>query len=126
LGIAQHRTDVPGYGLVSFLMGDAHPTGMLKVITTKARQPPSSPSCFLRIDGNHIYMKARSCPLLRAPAFIPLLCRYAGIVVYMKIVDVNDEFFAYVSIRPADTNCQAHSSTKLGDYVWFFDVTLTR
>jgi hypothetical protein len=33
LGIAQHQTDVPGYGLVSFLMGDAHPTGLLNVIT---------------------------------------------------------------------------------------------
>jgi hypothetical protein len=40
LGIAQHQTDVPGYGLVSFLMGDAHPTGLLNVLTTKA-QPPS-------------------------------------------------------------------------------------
>jgi hypothetical protein len=47
-------------------------------------------------------------------------------VFYLKIVDVNDEFFAYVSIRLTDTNCQAHSSTKPGDYVWFFGVTLTR
>jgi hypothetical protein len=28
LGIAQHQTDVPGYGLASFLMGNAHPTGL--------------------------------------------------------------------------------------------------
>jgi len=29
LGIAQHQTGVPGYGLASSLMGDAHPTGFL-------------------------------------------------------------------------------------------------
>jgi len=37
LGITQHQTGVPRYGLVSFLMGDAHPTGLLNVITTRAR-----------------------------------------------------------------------------------------
>jgi hypothetical protein len=49
----KHQTDVPGYGLVSFLMGDAHPTGLLNEITTKDQQPPSGPTRFLRIDGNH-------------------------------------------------------------------------
>jgi hypothetical protein len=37
LGIAQHQTDVPGYGLISFLMGDAHPTGLFNVITAKTQ-----------------------------------------------------------------------------------------
>jgi hypothetical protein len=54
LGIAQHQTDVPGYGLVSFLMGNAHPTGLLNVMTTKAQQPPSNPPCLVKTGGHHI------------------------------------------------------------------------
>jgi len=34
-------------------MGDAHPTGLLNEITTKAQLSPSTPTCFLRIDDNH-------------------------------------------------------------------------
>jgi len=53
LAIAQHQTEVPRYGAVFFLMGDAHPTGLLNEIATKAQQSPSNPTYYLRIDGNH-------------------------------------------------------------------------
>jgi hypothetical protein len=35
LGITQHQTGVPGYGLAVFLMGNGHPTGLFNVITAK-------------------------------------------------------------------------------------------
>jgi hypothetical protein len=77
--MALHQTGVPGYGLVSSLMGDAHPTGFLvtllrgvtfcpalRAISDMAEQSPAlalpvscllAPvSCFLRIGGNHIFI----------------------------------------------------------------------
>jgi hypothetical protein len=38
---------------MSFLIGNARPTGLLNEITTKAQLSPSTPACFLRIDDNH-------------------------------------------------------------------------
>jgi hypothetical protein len=68
LGIAQHQIDVPGYGLASFLMGNAHPTGFPRYTAPRCNVFPGAPrhirhgrtisrvapSCFLKIGGNHI------------------------------------------------------------------------
>jgi hypothetical protein len=69
LGIAQHQTGVQRYGLTSFLMGYAHPTGFSRYIAPRCNilsgalrhiQDSRTISravlfCFLRIDGNHIF-----------------------------------------------------------------------
>jgi len=73
LGIAQHQAGIPKYGLVSFLMGDAHPTSLLNVITPKAQQPLSIPKSRPGVDeASH----SRASPnigntISRCPGFLP-------------------------------------------------------
>jgi hypothetical protein len=70
LGIAQHQIDVPGYGLASFLMGNAHPTSFPRYTAPRCNVFPGAPrhirhgrtisrvapSYFLKIGGNHIFI----------------------------------------------------------------------